>query len=308
MNGAFGSNPPVVSIAAAERDTGLSKETLRIWERRYGFPQPERDAAGERAYPRDQVEKLRVVKRLMDAGHRPGRVVALPTHELQQLLDGTAPVRAAAHAPVADLGAFIELLRQHDVHALRQWLAASCLRLGLARFVLEVVVPLNTRVGDAWMRGELEVFEEHVYTECVQGVLRSTLHPLSANGGASPAVLLATFPGEPHGLGLLMAEALCALEGGRCISLGVQTPVWDIARAAVAYGAHIVALSFTGCTPPNQTLEGLAELRHKLPAAVEVWAGGAVPTLRRRPVPGVLAMASLDLVAGELQRWRASLA
>jgi DNA-binding transcriptional regulator YiaG len=38
-------------IAAVERDTGLSKDTLRVWERRYGFPQPARDGAGERLYP-----------------------------------------------------------------------------------------------------------------------------------------------------------------------------------------------------------------------------------------------------------------
>jgi hypothetical protein len=33
-------------IAAVERDTGLAKDTLRVWERRYGFPQPGRDANG----------------------------------------------------------------------------------------------------------------------------------------------------------------------------------------------------------------------------------------------------------------------
>ena len=54
-----------LSIAAAERDTGLTKDTLRVWERRYGFPRPDRDGGGERAYPLEQVEKLRVVKRLI---------------------------------------------------------------------------------------------------------------------------------------------------------------------------------------------------------------------------------------------------
>ena len=67
-----------LSIAAVERDTGLSKDTLRVWERRYGFPAPRRDAIGERAYTLEQVDKLRIVKRLLDAGHRPGRIVPLP--------------------------------------------------------------------------------------------------------------------------------------------------------------------------------------------------------------------------------------
>ena len=50
-----------LSISAVERDTGLSKDTLRVWERRYGFPNPVRDALGERLYPVEQVERLRLI-------------------------------------------------------------------------------------------------------------------------------------------------------------------------------------------------------------------------------------------------------
>ena len=64
--------PVTLTIASVERDTGLSKDTLRVWERRYGFPAPGRDARGERLYPLDQVDKLRTLKRLLDLGHRPG--------------------------------------------------------------------------------------------------------------------------------------------------------------------------------------------------------------------------------------------
>ena len=53
------------SIAEVERDTGLGKDTLRVWERRYGFPVPGRDRQGERSYPQDQVQRLRVIKRLL---------------------------------------------------------------------------------------------------------------------------------------------------------------------------------------------------------------------------------------------------
>ena len=51
MNDRSGAPAPSYSIAAVERDTGLSKDTLRVWERRYGFPQPGRDGAGDRVYP-----------------------------------------------------------------------------------------------------------------------------------------------------------------------------------------------------------------------------------------------------------------
>lgn len=57
------------SIGSVERETGLSKDLLRAWEKRYGFPAPERDAQGDRIYPAPQVEKLRLLRRLIDDGH-----------------------------------------------------------------------------------------------------------------------------------------------------------------------------------------------------------------------------------------------
>jgi hypothetical protein len=67
---------PGLPIASVERETGLSKDTLRVWERRYGFPTPGRDANGERQYAPAQVRRLAQIKRLMDRGHRPGKLMA----------------------------------------------------------------------------------------------------------------------------------------------------------------------------------------------------------------------------------------
>ena len=300
---------PTLSIAAVERDTGLSKDTLRVWERRYGFPLPQRDALGERAYPMDQVEKLRIVRRLLDGGHRPGRVVGMPLDELRRLSETSPePLRAAPGAvePVAPaLYSYLDLVRAHDLPALRRQLTQAQLNLGLGRFVLEVVVPLNTLVGDAWMRGQLEIFEEHACSEALQAVMRQALHRIpEATPQSRPTVLLTTFPGEPHGLGLLMAEALLGLDGANCVSLGLQTPLWDTVLAAQAFRADIVVLGFTGATNPQQVTDSLAELRTKLPPAVEVWVGGSAPVLHRRTPAGITALASLGELHAQLQRWR----
>ena len=311
MNANPRSSVLTLSIAAVERDTGLSKDTLRVWERRYGFPTPGRDAVGERAYTLEQVEKLRVVKRLLDGGHRPGRIVPLEVEALQQLADCTVdqPQRhlgAAGLQKPADLREQLAIIRSHDLAALRSELMRLLARCGVARFVVEVAAPLSAAVGDAWMRGQMEVFEEHAYTELLQTVLRQAIACMPPAAAAdSPRVLLTSFPNEPHGLGLLMAEALLTLEGCSCVSLGVQTPVWDIVRAATAYRSDIVALSFSGCMNPNQVVDGLRELVAKLPPDVRVWAGGAAPVLHRRSVAGVLPLTNFDELAPELQRWHA---
>jgi methanogenic corrinoid protein MtbC1 len=300
--------PLLLSIAAVERDTGLSKDTLRVWERRYGFPRPQRDGLGERQYPFDQVEKLRVLKRLLDAGHRPGRVVPMSIDDLIRLTESTVDQAASRRGgePAPNLQPYLAVLRDHDVEALRRLLFQTQARLGLGRFVVEVISPLNTLVGEAWMRGQLEIFEEHLYTEAATVVLRDAIRavPLAVHADR-PRVLLSTFPGEPHGLGLLMAEAVLALDGAYCVSLGVQTPIWDIVLASRAARADVVALSFTGCMNPNHIVDGLAELRAKLPDSVEVWAGGTAPVLHRRPVEGVHAIADLADIAPGIRRWRA---
>lgn len=302
-------NTVVLSIAAVERDTGIGKDTLRVWERRYGFPTPSRDANGERVYPMAQVEKLRIIKRLMDQGHRPGRIVAQPVEQLQHLSQAQVatpqPLYRHAAASNVNLRQYIELLTAHDNDGLRRQLNQVMAREGLKYFVTDLVAPLTMAVGDAWMRGELEVFEEHAYTECVTGLMRHAINALTEHASAdTPGVLLTTFPQESHGLGLLMAESMLVLEGCRCISLGTQTPLRDIAQAAAAHGVDVVALSFSMSMNTNHVMDGLAELRQLLPDSVEVWAGGQCAALQRREQTHAVVLRDLLSIHNETKRWR----
>lgn len=297
-----------LSISAVERDTGLSKDTLRVWERRYGFPRPLRDAFGERIYPLEQVDRLRTIRRLMDLGHRPGKIIGLGPTELQALADSSTGSSASHRADASqdrhpDIEELIATTKSHDVDELRRQLGQRLLRLGLARFVTEIVAPLTQSVGDAWSRGQLEIYEEHLYTESMQVVLRNAIATIP-QPGSRPRVLLTTFPSEAHGMGLLMVEALLALEGCRCISLGTQTPVWDIVLASAAQQVDIVALSFSPVMNPNQVLEGLNELRAKLSLTTEIWAGGRCPVLQRRPPAGIRVIAELSDLTPALSDWR----
>lgn len=294
-------NKTLLSIAAVERETGLGKDTLRVWERRYGFPRPERDQHGERAYPLEQVEKLRLIKRLMGQGWRPGKLMATPEADLAGL---AAPVETPAVSE--DKGALatsvLDLIRGHDAPALGSALRQTLHRQGLQRFVLESVSALNRVVGEAWMRGEIQVFEEHFYTEQMQALLRQSIASLPPGMGR-PRVLLTTVPEEQHVLGILMAEALLTLEGAACVSLGTQTPLADIRQAALAHRADIVALSFSSAFPQRQVLPLLEKLREMLPPETEIWAGGA--GVERLGAPeGVRLIADLAQAVAVLADWR----
>ncbi len=295
-----------ITIAAVERDTGLTKDTLRVWERRYGFPTPLRDRSGQRVYSRRDMEKLRLIKRLLDHGYRPGKILPLDPADLLRLADALHPPlqrREGAH-PRPDIEPLLDLLRKHRVEELRRQLSQSLLRLGLAQFLSGVIAPFNAAVSDAWTRGKLELFEEHIYAEAIQSILRGAIAGIPRPGSDPPVVLLTTLPRETHAVGLLMAEAFFALESCRCISLGVQTPLPDIARAAEALRAHIVFVFFGDSANASLVSSSIAELRAALPPQHEIWVSGSTPVLERRLPEHVTYLRSLSETGGALLRRR----
>ena len=293
------------NIAMVERETGLSKDTLRVWERRYGFPSPSRDSNGERLYPADQVEKLRVIRRLMDQGMRPGKIVAAPLAELTTHMHAMRVDDAVTPPETDAAAALFQLITEHKSAQLRESLSMLLARAGLQRFVLETVVPLNVAVGDAWAQGRIAIYEEHLYTEQIQHLLRQAVGSIS-HAGQRPRVLLTTLPGEEHLVGLLMAQACLVVDGAQCLSLGVQTPATDIALAAKAHHVDIVGLSFSAAIPLHAALPMLAGVRQLLDPAVALWAGGSIWQRARRQVEGTLTLATLTDIPAALAQWRAT--
>jgi len=293
--------PQQMTIAAVERETGIGKDTLRVWERRYGFPQPRRDANGERLYPPGQVDHLHLIKRLIDQGHRPGRLFSISQDE-RLLLSGPAPnltpdENTGQHTVIRQI---LTLLKSHETQELWQTLNQLMMRQGLQHFVIETVVPLNHAVGESWMRGELDIFEEHLYSEQLGSLLHQSISSLPRESPGKARILLTTVPKEQHALGLLMAESLFALEGANCISLGTQTPLLEIQRAAAAHRADIVALSFSLSFPIRQIAPLLIQLRALLPLTTELWAGGRI-TEKLAHIDGVVTLPTLEKGLAELR-------
>lgn len=284
-------------------ETGIQKETLRAWERRYAFPKPKRNSAGDRAYSQLDIDKLKALKRLVDHGYRPRGIVDKPLHELHSLLAELRP-KAANPEQQERLQLLLELIKRHDAAALQRALRARFRDLGLEQFVLQTVVPLVGTVGALWAIGEIEVFEEHLTSELVQSTLHDALQMFSDAIG-SPSIVLATPPNEHHQIGLLMAQALFALEDARCINLGAQVPPRELVKAVIANDIDVAAISIAPSFSMKSASKYIAELDGALPAAVEVWFGGNTARDLRNVPSRVRALPSLTDIRPTLQSWRA---
>jgi MerR family transcriptional regulator, light-induced transcriptional regulator len=293
-----------MSISAVERDSGLSKDVLRVWEKRYDFPRPERDAHGERIYPMDQVMRLRRVRRLLDAGFRPSKILAMSDMALHTLEIRIQKEHLQEDEQAVLVRELMQHVRSNDVRALRHALAMSYAKQGALIFIHQTINALNKLVGEAWLRGEIEVYQEHLLTEQLQNLLRFNIHSVGMVS-ETPRVLMCTFPHEQHSMGLLLVEAIIAPEGAQVINLGVEVPLQQLIAAAEAYQAQIICLSLSAVYPIKAANSNLQELRVQLPAHIPIWAGGALTRKLKLQMAGLHLLPDLAQLLPHLRAWRA---
>lgn len=289
----------LIPITEVERQTGIRQATLRMWEKRYGFPQPLRDRHGDRVYPPGQVERLHAVRRLIDQGLRPGKIFsgAVAFEEAHQ----GAPSPARADLSEHERHVF-RLLRDYRVSELHALFQQRLLDLGLRRFIIEFLAPLSTEIGLAWNRGELPVRCEHLFAQVATSILHARQAAVRAAGDGRPKVLLATLTGEAHALGILMAEAVMTSLGMHCIQLGADTPALEVAAAARESGADIVALSFSTYFPLRSMVRMATALRSALPPATALWIGGGGAHGSGMLVAGIEVFDSFEAIEPALRR------
>jgi methanogenic corrinoid protein MtbC1 len=254
------------TISEVSRISGIPKDLLRMWERRYNYPNPARDENGDRVYTDDDLNKLVLIRQLVDQGRRPGKLMALDVTELNGLLKSPKIE--------FDFDHLINLLKASDAADLQDWLHQQLHALGLRAFIYRVMVPANQKVGEAWSKGELAVFEEHLYTELVKNMVRQSLAE-NSHSRSGPRVMLTTLPGEVHSLGLLMVEALLRLGGAEVISFGVEMPFRDIREAAEHHKVDVIGLSFSGYFKLDDAIVMLCGLRQMIDPKINIWVGGA---------------------------------
>jgi len=294
-----------LSIGALSRATSIPVETLRTWERRYGFPIPERKPSGHRVYPLSAVTRLRRIAEVLALGHRAAEVVPATDEELGRLIETSRRAAAATASPIpthVEIPELLDLVRRFDADRLTRILLADWARLDHLEFLQARIAPLVRAVGAAWEEGELEVRHEHFLSERVGDLLRSLRLPLEERSDG-PLVVLGSLPGEAHALGLQMAALVLALARCRVVQLGTEVPVKQLAELTRDLGARALGLSVSIATRGSGTNATLRRLRELLPRRVEMLVGGdGAP----RPQPGLTVIADLHALNTWASRLKAN--
>lgn len=256
----------MLSIQQLSQELGIGVDTLRAWERRFGFPTPERDARGHRLYAPAQVDDLRIIRKLQNLGHRPKQLFALSGSERLALL-GRQVGRQQQGGDHQHLHHLVKVAAAAQVE---QELRTQLQQRGIEAFVLELAVPLIDMMDRGWLTGKLSIAREHLLSDCLTAILKEQLVPREE----APKIVFLTLSGERHKLGLLLSAVLFHQQGFNCHLVLEELPLAEIKTMVDFFAASAVALSFSVQNAPLQAKKDLAWLRKTLPIHIKIIAGG----------------------------------
>ena len=268
-------NPGRYPIRAVSRLTGISIDTLRAWERRYGAVTPTRDDRG-RLYTEADIARLRLLNGAVERGHSIGRLAGLSNDHLRDLCaaSGTAAVPAVpARRQPLDTTLLTTALREYDAVGIDQELSRLAAVLRPLDLLQQVVMPVLTQVGDDWHRRRTRIAHEHLMSSTMRNLLGAFLR-LYARRDASVRLLFATPSGERHEIATLGAAMLAASAGLGVSYLGADLPAREIVDSVEPAGAGVLVLGLTTAAADRTRERELKTIVREIPEGVELWAGG----------------------------------
>ena len=313
---------PIYNIGAVARMTGIPAATLRVWERRYGFPDTARTEGGHRLYSEGDDRRLRWVKERVDGGMQIRQAVkalraleqteaflplvqevpsSWPLPSLESLEDG---VSVDTHIERLQKGLF-EVLVEHNLDRANEILGEALAHYAPEDVMVHIIRPTLSEVGTGWETGELSVATEHLATHYLRERLLVWLRTGPPLYETAPTVL-ACAPGEYHEGGLMIFGALLRRRRWPVAYLGQSTPLSELA----AFVREVQPLAVVMVSMTAETAEALEEWPRWLPEAEKtgrpiVAFGGRVfnthPEWRAR-VPGLFLGSTLTEGVETLER------
>jgi DNA-binding transcriptional MerR regulator len=260
-------------IGELGRRSGISPETIRAWERRYGLLTPGRTGGGFRLYSDDDLARVRAMRDHLEAGIAAAEAARLVADAARRVAsERVAGTGGELEVEVATLAAAIARFDAADANAALDRLLAA---FSLDAVLDAVLVPYLHELGDRWERGEVSIAQEHFASTLLRGRLLGLARGWGR--GIGPVAVLACAPGEQHDLGLIAFGLALRSHGWRIAYLGADTPLDTLERAAETVDPTVVVVSATAddrVAPVASQLQALAR-RYRVGLGGSAAAGNA---------------------------------
>jgi methanogenic corrinoid protein MtbC1 len=288
------SRTSVYNLKAVLKETGLTADVLRAWERRYGLPQPQRTQGHQRLYSQYDITLVKWLRARQAEGLSISRAVEQWKESLgagrDPLADFLTVRSPIIRQPLAASEAQVEMLRRRWVEAclgFNEAAADQALNQAFSLYPVEMVCTEIIQrglslIGDRWYHGEASVQQEH-FASALAARRLETLITSTPSPTRGQTVLVGCPPGEFHAFPALLLTLFLRRRGFNLVYLGADVPAEWLTDTVTAIHPDLVVLAAQQLT----TAASLRQLAIQLQAqgiqtAYGGWIFNNTPGLRER--------------------------
>ena len=232
-----------LSIKALENLSGIKAHTIRVWEKRYNFLQPQRTATNIRFYLNNDLKKLLNVTALINSGMKISKAAILETDKLNEAIENLQKT---------DLDTFEKLLvndliiatLNFDIIMFEKHYSDYHKKYGFESIVENILYPLLTRIGLLWTVNKMNISQEHFSSQLIKQKLFAAINEIPITTSTTKFLLFLPEK-QYHEIGLLYAHYLIRKSGIQSVYLGSSVPLSDVKICSEKIKPTHIMCSFT---------------------------------------------------------------
>lgn len=256
------------TIKDLEQITGIKAHTIRIWEQRYHFLQPQRTLTNIRSYSADELKVILNVSLLNKYGFKISHIDKMNALEMEEKILGLNQLDAEKERVV---NALIKEMVSLNMQAFERQLDNYIIEKGIEKTITDIIFSFLERVGILWITNHINPAQEHLSSNIIRQKLILGIERLPKIYQSDKHVVLFMPEGEYHEVGLLFVHFLLKQKGIMVDYLGANVPIVDLKYLTEC--KHVDYL-FAHITAPikgfkmNKFLDQLGVINTKIPIII----------------------------------------
>lgn len=213
------------TIKDLEKISGIKAHTIRIWEQRYQFLQPQRTETNIRTYSSDELKTILNVSLLNKYGFKISHIDKMSAEQMEEKILNLNQIDAQKERVV---NALIKEMVSLNMANFERQLDTYIGQKGIDKTILEIIFPFMERVGILWVTNHINPAQEHLATNVIRQKIILGIEKLPPILQYSKRIVLFMPEGEYHEIGLLYVQYLLKQRGFYVDYLGANVPMVDL--------------------------------------------------------------------------------
>jgi DNA-binding transcriptional MerR regulator len=213
------------TIKDLEKISGIKAHTIRIWEQRYQFLQPQRTETNIRTYSSDELKTILNVSLLNKYGFKISHIDKMSAEQMEDKILSLNQIDAQKERVV---NALIKEMVSLNMANFERQMDTYIGQKGIEKTIIEIIFPFMERVGILWITNHINPAQEHLATNVIRQKIILGIEKLPPVLHYTKRIVLFMPEGEYHEIGLLYVHFLLKQRGFYVDYLGTNVPMIDL--------------------------------------------------------------------------------